>query len=869
MLLYILKSATCLAILLAFYKIFLERENMHTFKRFYLLGSLLAAFTIPFITFVAYVEIPVVTNIIEQSNSNVPLISSVGQEQFPKNYLPTILWSIYGIGIVVFGFNFIKNLFQIIQRIQKNPKYKINRITNVLLLDRIIPHTFFNYIFLNKHKFEAKEIPSEVLLHEETHAKQKHSLDVLFIEFMQVLFWFNPLMYFMKKAIKLNHEFLADREVLDHGIIPSLYQSILLEFSSSSLQPQLANSINYSSIKKRFTVMKTKTSKKGILIRSLLLLTLLSTLVYGFSQKKILETYPESPQTIIGTWIDEEQELSELSIFEQDGDLMSAHVDSEVFRLQEINGEYYYFSLYEKTKHPVLIDKKKGTLTLANREYVRKEKSLKGKLYGKWENKKEGVKFIVSHSGNEIVWDVIKADGKPTRYYPKKLDGRYAFTYGKEHELWSFKTENGILYDSRGQSYNRVQELQSEEIIVKINKNGQLLVQEKNRVALEDLKGFLLKFNTHLSKEQRSNIVRAVIMPDADAPTGVINKVDAILSDYGVAQIDIIGPVKYSKPRRQLIVQKGATKEQIAEYNALAKKYNAQPINERIIKKKEIERLEYIYKLMTDKQKKKAESFPECPPPPPAPKAIKGEASNIPPPPAPAPVIATKTIKAINDRKNNIPPPPPAPKAIKGEVSTIPPPPAPAPVIATKTIKAINDRKNNIPPPPPAPKAIKGEVSTIPPNAPVVRIGEVSDIPPPPSPTDLNEVANADKIIEEIIVHQDPYDGLIVNKKVIREIIDGKEIITVSPYTPPPSTAPVIHKGDKSAIPPPPPKSPMDHVVEMAKKDAVFYYEGKKISSDKAIAILKKNKKINLRTRQKGLIKPIVELSTKPIITKN
>ena len=573
--------------------------------------------------------------------------------------------------------------------------------------------------------------------------------------------------------------------------------------------------------------MKTKTSKKSIVLRSLLLLTLLSTLVYGFSQKKILETYPESPQTIIGTWIDEEQELSELSIFEQDGDLMSAHVDSEVFRLQEINGEYYYFSLYEKTKHPVLIDKKKGTLTLANREYVRKEKSLKGKLYGKWENKKEGVKFIVSHSGNEIVWDVIKADGKPTRYYPKKLDGRYAFTYGKEHELWSFKTENGILYDSRGQSYNRVQELQSEEIIVKINKNGQLLVQEKNRVALEDLKGFLLKFNTHLSKEQRSNIVRAVIMPDADAPTGVINKVDAILSDYGVAQIDIIGPVKYSKPRRQLIVQKGATKEQIAEYNALAKKYNAQPINERIIKKKEIERLEYIYKLMTDKQKKKAESFPECPPPPPAPKAIKGEAS------------------------------------------TIPPPPAPAPVIATKTIKAINDRKNNIPPPPPAPKVIKGEVSTIPPNAPVVRIGEVSDIPPPPSPTDLNEVANADKIIEEIIVHQDPYDGLIVNKKVIREIIDGKEIITVSPYIPPPSTAPVIHKGDKSAIPPPPPKSPMDHVVEMAKKDAVFYYEGKKISSDKAIAILKKNKKINLRTRQKGLIKPIVELSTKPIITKN
>ena len=396
MLLYILKSATCLAILLAFYKIFLEKENMHTFKRFYLLGSLLAAFAIPFITFVEYVEIPVVTQIIEQSNSNVSVVSSDGPEQYPTDYLPIVLWSIYFIGIVVLGFNFIKNLFQIIQRIQKNPKYKINQITNVLLLDRIIPHTFFNYIFLNKHKFEAKEIPSEVLLHEETHAKQKHSLDVLFIEFLQVLFWFNPLMYFMKKAIKLNHEFLADREVLDHGIKPSLYQNILLEFSSNSLQPQLANSINYSSIKKRFTVMKTKTSKKGILIRSLLLLTLLSTLVYGFSQKKILETYPESPQTIIGKWIDDEKESFELSFFEQDGDLMFVGGNSGPIRVQIINGEYYRFISPKyglkpsdrRLKLPILFDNEKGTLTYSKRKYIPIEKVIKEKLYCTWENKK-------------------------------------------------------------------------------------------------------------------------------------------------------------------------------------------------------------------------------------------------------------------------------------------------------------------------------------------------------------------------------------------------------------------------------------------------------------------------------------------------
>ncbi len=663
MLLYILKSATCLAILLAFYKIFLERENMHTFKRFYLLGSLLAAFAIPFITFVAYVEIPVVTQILEQSNSNIPVFSSTVQEQNPIDYLPFILWIIYGIGIVVFGFKFIKNLHQIIQRIQKNPKYKINRITNVLLLDRIIPHTFFNYIFLNKHKFEAKEIPSEVLLHEETHAKQKHSLDVLFIEFLQVLFWFNPLMYFMKKAIKLNHEFLADREVLDHGVKPSLYQSILLEFSSSSLQPQLANSINYSSIKKRFTVMKTKTSKKSIVLRSLLLLPLLALLLYGFSEKKFIER----------------QSTVEIGI-----------------------------PSVEQTPIAEIID-------------------------------------------------------------------------------------------------------------IRITKKGELLIQDSELIALENLKSHLQKFNTNMTKEQRSNVVRVVIMPDAEAPLDILKDIEAILMDYGVALIDIVGPEKQANLNQDILVQKGATKEQIAEYNALAKKYNALPINERIIKKKEIERLEYIYNLMTDKQKDKVEPFPECPPPPPAPKVIKGKASHIPPQP---------------------------PSALK--------------------IK-------------------KGAVRTIPPNAPVVRIGEVSDIPPPPppSPPDLNEVAFADKIIEEIIAHQDPYDGLIMMYPLPsskKKNLD--DLNTVNPITRRLTNAPVVRKGDiitgyikieNQITPPTPPTpiSPLDHAIEMAKQGAIFYYEGKKISSHKAITILKKNKKINLRTRHKGLKKPIVELSTKPIITKN
>lgn len=288
MLIFILKFSACLAIFLAFYKFLLEKETIHSFKRFYLIGALLLSFIIPSITFIEYVEpAPVLGTfkpIIEAITT--PESNTIGE---PVNYLPIILWSIYGLGVFLFGLKFCINLFKITYKIKCNPKCKNNIYTNVLLKDLITPHTFFNYIFLNKNKFETQQIPKEVLLHEQAHAKQKHSIDIIFIEVLQVLLWFNPLIYLCKQAIKLNHEFLADMAVLNHGIKPTTYQQMLLTFSSNVTNPQLANAINYSLIKKRFTIMKSETSRKAIWLRSLLMLPLLAGLLFSFSTTKTVE----------------------------------------------------------------------------------------------------------------------------------------------------------------------------------------------------------------------------------------------------------------------------------------------------------------------------------------------------------------------------------------------------------------------------------------------------------------------------------------------------------------------------------------------------------------------------------------------------
>ena len=280
---YFLKSAACLAVLLLFYKLLLERENMHIFKRFYLLTSVVAAIIIPLITFTSYIEPS------SETFRHILITSEGVSKEASVNYLPYILTGIYVLGVLFFSIKFFRNLSILILKIRKNPKIKKKHVINVLLSEKIQPHTFFSFIFFNKKKYLNDEIPKDVKIHEEAHARQKHSMDVIFVELLQIVFWINPLIFLLKNAIKLNHEFLADRAVLRQGYSTAGYQQTLLQYSSGDLQSDLVNPINYSSIKKRFTVMKTQTSKSAVWAKGLLILPLIAVLCFGFSNKEMVE----------------------------------------------------------------------------------------------------------------------------------------------------------------------------------------------------------------------------------------------------------------------------------------------------------------------------------------------------------------------------------------------------------------------------------------------------------------------------------------------------------------------------------------------------------------------------------------------------
>lgn len=179
-------------------------------------------------------------------------------------------------------------------------------------------------------------------------------------------------------------------------------------------------------------------------------------------------------------------------------------------------------------------------------------------------------------------------------------------------------------------------------IEIQIDKNGKLWLQSKE-VTLADLNEELSKVNKHLTFEQRKNIIRSIVQVEASTPKNVIMKVDKILSEYGSATINILGPKE--------IPQQSASREEMKEFNKLAKKYNAMDRNHMKIQNKDVVRLKEIYEKMSQKQREDAEPFPDFPPPPPAPGTPE-------PPKSPKP---TKEVIEVNPNNPPVPPAPPAP----------------------------------------------------------------------------------------------------------------------------------------------------------------------------------------------------------------
>ncbi len=257
-----------MAVLLGLYHLLLEKEKMHRFNRFYLLGAIVLSLAMPLI------QLPVNMGAIAQRPETVFEFASVvttapvAVQAETTDYLPYILWVAYGVVALVLAGRFAVNIarFNGIKRQGKRVSYEGAAL--VLVKEDILPHTFLGTVFISEKDYHQRLETPELLSHEMVHIRQRHTLDILFIEAVKVALWFNPLVCLYKRAIQMNHEFLADENVVrSHSDVTS-YQKLLLEKALPAGLYPLASNINFNVTKKRFIMMtKTTTKSKAALVQ--------------------------------------------------------------------------------------------------------------------------------------------------------------------------------------------------------------------------------------------------------------------------------------------------------------------------------------------------------------------------------------------------------------------------------------------------------------------------------------------------------------------------------------------------------------------------------------------------------------------------
>jgi len=219
---YIVEILIYQAIFLGLYQ-FLKSEPYFKINRFYLLGSLVISFLIPLVNFgeilpasvsLPYVEYLQPIQIGEDlNNSFSPVNSNPFQSSNAFEINPFYLIYLIGLGIYLsIFFRQNKGLFKLL-RSKKSFDYNSKPV--VILPNSNNAFSFWNKIYLGE-KITKDQEPF-ILEHEYQHVKLKHTLDLIFLQCLLFVFWFNPLLFLYRKFLAQVHEFEADQKVLNHS----------------------------------------------------------------------------------------------------------------------------------------------------------------------------------------------------------------------------------------------------------------------------------------------------------------------------------------------------------------------------------------------------------------------------------------------------------------------------------------------------------------------------------------------------------------------------------------------------------------------------------------------------------------------------
>lgn len=292
MIAFFIKSTACLIVLYGFYHIFLRQQKILLFNRFYLTFSLVFSIIIPQIVIPIKYNFPINNTLGRFTLTTGRLLKGEATlENSPHIFtIQNILTALLIIISLALLIRFVLNIFRIFRKILRSKKIEYSKSSLVFVEERTLPYSFFRYIFVNQSDYENDRIEQELLMHEEAHCLQYHSIDIIIIELLNIFLWFNPAIWLFRKSILLNHEYYADDKVLTYRDSID-YQQLLLNIILRNNSNYLVSNFKYSLIKSRIKMMTKSNPMHNSILRKFsaisLFLILAITLTFSQEIKKI------------------------------------------------------------------------------------------------------------------------------------------------------------------------------------------------------------------------------------------------------------------------------------------------------------------------------------------------------------------------------------------------------------------------------------------------------------------------------------------------------------------------------------------------------------------------------------------------------
>lgn len=312
MLLYIIKSALLLAVLYGGFALLLSRETFHRFNRLALLSVLVASMVLPLIQ----IEAPSMLSLWGSASEPQTYIQTLrfGENEMSlqtlhsddEGVLPQVSlsgenealpappkggWGVRWAGVLyLLGFLaslaiFFVGLFRLFRVIRGGVHTK-DELGNTIVIHGgdFAPFSFLHYIIISASDYEHLRRP--ILAHEQAHIRLGHTYDLLLLEAVKAVQWFNPFVYLLGRDLKAVHEYEADSAVLSFGIDAKTYQLLLVTKAVGSRLQTVCNNLSHHSLKKRIKMMHTHKSNRWLMGKALILPALMALALVVWAKPK-------------------------------------------------------------------------------------------------------------------------------------------------------------------------------------------------------------------------------------------------------------------------------------------------------------------------------------------------------------------------------------------------------------------------------------------------------------------------------------------------------------------------------------------------------------------------------------------------------